>query len=129
MKKVAVLGASLGYIGTAALMAAAASTGRQVELVQPGYASFNKGRAPLRKEKATQSRIKKQWYTVDSPEVKRMSKKIEPCVSCGTGVYVPSDYKEEYCCSGSMQSMCGCGGFPINAVFCRKCESKHFGKK
>lgn len=60
-------------LGVAALMAAVTATGSQVKLSLPGYAFFQKGRATKRR-KATQSRIRKQWYTVDSPEVKRMSK-------------------------------------------------------
>lgn len=51
------------------------------------------------------------------------------CVFCGDAVTVPVDYEEQYCCSGSMQSECGCGGFPINPVACDSCEDKHFGKK
>ncbi|MDF2652745.1 MAG: hypothetical protein K0Q73_8550 [Paenibacillus sp.] len=44
---------------------------------------------------------------------------------CTEMVEVPSDYEQEFCCTGHM---CGCYGYPINPVFCDTCEEKIFGK-
>ena len=73
MKKVAVLGGSIGSIGAAALMAAVAATGSQVELIPLKHERVALGGKKV-KRKSKSQRIRKQWYTVDSPEVKRMSK-------------------------------------------------------
>ena len=43
-------------------------------------------------------------------------------------VEVEDGYKEEYCCGGGFYDQCGCGGFPMNPVFCDDCESKLFDK-
>lgn len=52
--------------------------------------------------------------------------KLEPCAKCGTEAHAPKDYEPEYCCGGGMQSMCGCGGFPTNPVFCDECIKELF---
>ena len=56
--------------------------------------------------------------------------KKQPCDNryCDETVEVPDDFKHEFCCSGRMEDMCGCGGWPINPAFCDKCEEKLFGK-
>ena len=47
------------------------------------------------------------------------------CISCENGMTkVRDDFEYEFCCSGSMQSMCGCMGMPINPIFCNDCEQK-----
>ena len=52
-----------------------------------------------------------------------------PCHKCGMKmVEVEDGYKEEYCCGGGFYDQCGCGGFPMNPVFCDDCESKLFDK-
>lgn len=64
-KRVAIIGA----MASAQMTAAIAATGSQVEIVgnSPKLSKYAKRKKPSQ-------RIKKQWYTVDSPEVKRMSK-------------------------------------------------------
>ena len=51
------------------------------------------------------------------------------CPLCGklAEFKVEDDYEVEYCCSG-LSEQCGCGGFPINPVFCNECDEKLFGK-
>lgn len=68
-KKVAVLGTGNG-LRLRALMAAVAATGSQVTLVDPDRNELCDPFKP--KEKKSPPRTRKQWYTVDSPEVKRM---------------------------------------------------------
>lgn len=46
------------------------------------------------------------------------------CDSCGEPVEVVEDYKPENCCNGYL---CGCYGYPIDPVFCRKCEERIYG--
>lgn len=53
-------------------------------------------------------------------------KKSEPCAKCGFHVLAPKDYKAEVCCSGGMLENCGCGGWPINPVFCDECTKELF---
>lgn len=48
------------------------------------------------------------------------------CNGCGTKVMVVDDWEDEFCCRGLIDQ-CGCGGMPINPVFCDECEKKFFG--
>jgi len=54
-----------------------------------------------------------------------MAKKWE-CVACGDDVEVVDDYEPKYCCN---DRDCGCGGYPVNPVFCDKCDEKIFGER
>ncbi|AUR96812.1 TMhelix containing protein [Vibrio phage 1.232.O._10N.261.51.E11] len=72
-KRVAILGGGLGSMGARMLMAAVAASGCQTSLVGMDGHDFVRKRT-TRKERSEKSRIKTVWYTVDSPEVKRMSK-------------------------------------------------------
>ncbi len=49
------------------------------------------------------------------------------CEICSNKVEVEDNYEPEYCCRGGIHDSCGCGGYPINPVFCDKCEEKIFG--
>ena len=49
---------------------------------------------------------------------------VVQCCICGQNVEIEDDnYELEFCCSG-LAEQCGCGGFPINPVFCSECEIK-----
>lgn len=51
------------------------------------------------------------------------------CYTCNKEIEVYDEYEIKYCCPGRMENECGCGGAPINPMFCDKCEEKIFGKK
>ena len=73
-KRVAIIGGT-GNVNVNILMAAIAATGSQVVVdcqLTRHKKHFNSNIRPKKKNRVCQ-RIRKQWYTVDSPEVKRMS--------------------------------------------------------
>lgn len=114
---------SLGMLSAIAIAQASA-----VSLGNPDRIHLDSGISLNPRNKSNKNkdgRIKKQWYTVDSPEVKRMSVKKWGCDGCGCEVSVPQSYEPKGCCSGYE---CGCMGMCINPVFCRKCSIKIFGK-
>lgn len=57
---------------------------------------------------------------------KMQSLKAEPCTKCGFDIHVPKDYEPVTCCSGGMLDSCGCGGWPVNPVFCDECTKELF---
>ena len=42
-------------------------------------------------------------------------------------VPVEDSHEAQYCCGGGFMSQCGCGGSPMNPVFCEECEIEIFG--
>lgn len=51
-------------------------------------------------------------------------KKIN-CFACNKEIEVVEDYEPEWCCDGRE---CGCMSYPVNPIFCGKCEEKILGK-
>lgn len=124
MKKIAVLGASSAL--PRALIAALSATNWQGNIIDVDMHNDLVRLGPKPKNKEPQPKIKKVWYTANSPEVQRMSVKPWYCDACGCKVSVPYNYEPEGCCSGFE---CGCAGLAINPVFCRKCEERIFGPR
>lgn len=56
-------------------------------------------------------------------EVKKMKK--DTCDACKVEIEVYKEYEPKWCCDGRE---CGCMGYPINPIFCDKCEEQILGK-
>lgn len=64
--------------------------------------------------------MKKQRWRKTKPQMKKWL-----CDFCGDFIKVTKDYEPKMCCEGYL---CGCYGYPINPVFCDKCEERIYGK-